>query len=166
MRSMVVFEMIAFVDAPPLANALTVLIILLALAAFIALWVYIFRRVWMSKGPNPPNFNDAIQYLTPILTALVGGIVALFFGVSLSHPHTAAHGTSPFVATILEIFSFEPSTWMFGTYAIAYLITGIASGFIWILRNDVTPSVVKNFSMTVIGLVVAIVSAAFGIKTP
>src|SRR5260221_10177410 len=95
--------------------------ILLVIAGFGALWVYIFLQVWTSKGPDPPYFNDAIQYLAPILTALVGGIVAMAFGASLAQPQQSLFGTTA------ALLSLKPSTWVFGVYVIAYLLLGTGS---------------------------------------
>lgn len=144
---------------PELTGTLTVAMILLTIAAFGALWTYVLLVVWKSKSPNPPTFNDAVQYLAPILTALVGGIVAMVFGVSIAAP---PHGI---LETSKALLSFKASTWMFGLYIIGYLLFGAMSGVTWVARSTLTPPLVKNFAMTTIGLVVAVVSASFGLKT-
>jgi hypothetical protein len=140
-----------------LTNILTQVMVLITIAAFAALWFYIFLHVWRSTAP--PVFNEAIQYLAPILTALVGGIVAMAFGVSL------AHSPQSFLEASAALLSFKPSTWIFGIYIITYLLLGAGSGVLWVARTDVTPPLVKNFAMTTVGLVVAVVSASFGIKS-
>jgi hypothetical protein len=111
------------------------------------------------QGTQPPVFNNAVQYLAPILTALVGGIVAMVFGVTIANP---PHG---FLEASTILLSFKPSTWIFGVYIIGYLLLGAASGVTWVARSAATPPLVKNFAMTTIGLVVAVVSASFGLKT-
>jgi hypothetical protein len=144
---------------PQLTGILTLVMILLTVAAFCALWIYILVTVWKSSGGTPPVFNDAVQYLAPVLTALVGGIVAMVFGVSIAQPpHSGLHAS-------LALVSFTPATWAYGVYVISYLLLGAVSGVTWVARSSVTPPLVKNFAMSAVGLLVAVVGASFGIKS-
>jgi hypothetical protein len=143
---------------PQLTGVLTLAMVVLAITAFAALWIYVLAIVWRASGPNPPVFNDAVQYLAPILTALIGGIVAMVFGVSIATP---PHG---FLESSQILLSFKPSTWIYGVYIIGYLVLGASAGVTWVAKTAVTPPLVKNFAMTTIGLVVAVVSASFGLK--
>lgn len=145
-------------DLPQLTGMLTLAMILLAIGAFCALWIYILVTVWKSAGGTPPVFNDAVQYLAPVLTALVGGIVALVFGVSIAQPPHSGLQAS------FALVSFTPATWIYGVYVIAYLALGAASGVTWVARSSVTPALVKNYAMSAIGLLVAVVGASFGLK--
>jgi hypothetical protein len=154
-----VLRVVSIDDLPALTNLLTLVMILLAIAGFTALWLYVFWVVWTTEKPDPPTFNDAIQYLAPILTALVGGIVAMVFGVSIAHPPQS------FFQVAAILLSFKPATWVFGVYIVDYLVLGALAAITWVARMSKTPPLVRNFAMTTVGLVVAVVSASFGLKT-
>src|SRR6202030_19368 len=134
-----------------LKDFLTFAIVMLAVAAFAALWGYILFRVWTSKTHEPPVFNEAVQYSAPILTSLISAVVAVAFGITL-----AKSFHSPVSATEM-LFSLTPPNWVSGVYIITYLIVGTACWVTWVIRSDTTPSLVKNCSMGMIGFIVAIV---------
>jgi hypothetical protein len=141
-----------------LKDFLTFTIVVLVIAAFVALWGFILFRVWKSKIPPPPVFNEAVQYSAPILTSLVSAVVAVAFGIVLAKSFHS-------LASITEmLFSLTPPNWISGVYIITYLIVGTACWVTWVVRGDITPPLVKNCSMGMIGFIVAIVSAFFGVK--
>ncbi|WP_374474676.1 hypothetical protein [Zoogloea sp.] len=145
-------------DLPGLTNLFALVMALVAVLGFAALWLYIIDRVWRNTAPTPPVFNEAVQYIAPSLTALIGGIVAMLFGVSLEKTSQHLFGAT------LTLLSFERTTWLYGAYIVIYLLLGVASAVTWICKADTIPALVKNFAMTTIGLIVAVVGASFGVS--
>jgi hypothetical protein len=140
---------------PKLTGILITVLVLLAITAFAAVWIYVLVQVWKEKGNKPPNISAGVEYFASSLTALVGGVVAMVFGTQLARSGSEVWSV---------LFSSAQSTWVYAIYTIAYIVLGIASGVTWAVRTAVTPPLVKNFGMTALGLVIAVVGATFGVK--
>ena len=64
-----------------MVNTLRKIIVIFGLLLYAGVSVYIFYESFENSGSETAKFNSVIAYLSSLLTGLVGGIVALAFGV-------------------------------------------------------------------------------------
>lgn len=160
-------------------KVLEVVVVIIALIGYIAVSVYAFYEAFQSAGEEKFAFNTAIAYLASGLTGLVGGIVAVAFGVEHDTPPNDGAKNfrdkkpeSRMSIKTKSLGSFSSTTksddngksgkekiGMF--YAIAYILIGVAAIVIWVMLDAETSQSVKNMATTFVGLLIPIVVAYF-----
>jgi hypothetical protein len=143
-----------------------VLVALLAVGAIVAFAIMFgvgIADVWDAADGVPPTQSDAFLYVATAIAALVGGIVAVGFGVEL--PDNNANANRLTVSTTglgtLAIPANAPRAVIGSIYAIVYLILGAAALITWVTQPEETSALVKNLGTTFLGLAVPIVAAFF-----
>ncbi len=151
-------------------KAVVSLLVLLALAGFIASSVYTFYEafhVLRESGKLPENLGDilnsSLTYVTAALTGLVGGIVAARMGVTELEPEPHMRSRFRGVGTVVSRTQNNRQSEVYGiAYTVAYIVIGVTSIIIWmILDKQVLPNV-SNMAMTFLGMLIPIVSVFFG----
>ena len=131
---------------PPTAlKIITVVIAFVMISFFAGLFGWGILQTWRAKGGNPPSYSDAFVYVATALAALIGGIVAVAFGQSETKDLVITDWV-----TVLTVI-----------YAITYIVLGVLSLATWVLRTQVTPSLLKNLATTFLGLAIPIVATFF-----
>lgn len=127
------------------------LLAVLAVGAYVLLGFSAIREVWSAK--TTPTPGDAFTYFMNGASGLIGGIVAVAFGVketsalrSLSKVTSAGTSTKQVIGA---------------TYVTAYIGIGVASAVTWFANGDVISDAVKGIATTFAGMVIPIVAAYF-----
>ena len=151
------------------AAVVRVLVAVLALVAIVAFALIFFdgiSDVLDASPADPPVPGEGLLYVSTAIASLVGGIVAVGFGVPLpANGPDALTNRGLLAGSIRGLGSITWPTladvrqWIGAIYAIVYIIFGIAATVVWIAKADETSSLVKNLAMTFVGLVVPIVAA-------
>jgi hypothetical protein len=156
---------------PPVIRALVAFLALGSIIAFAVIFGVGIGDVVSAKNGTPPNPNDAFLYVATALATLVGGIVAVGFGVPMptpqkdeSGPGRPAGNPSLVSQSIDGLGSLAvPLTavrQVIGAlYAIVYMSFGVAAGVVWLANSEETSDLVKNLATTFLGLVIPIVAA-------
>ena len=126
--------------------ALTVVLAVAAILGFAALFGFGLIQTWQKRTPPPPEYSDAYLYVSTAIAALVGGIVAVAFGVEPPKP---------------TLWVTDWNQGLIGLYALIYIILGVGAAATWVAKSDVTPPLVKNLATTFLGLAIPIVSTFF-----
>jgi tryptophan-rich sensory protein len=147
-------------------ESLIILVVILALVAFIALSLFIMYKTYITTGDI--DINPNIFYVANILTGLIGGIVAIGFGVpapkekdtnyKLFNRKMIALGglvtTGKFFpernksvnsASTNNKDASDPVRTFGIIYAISYIIIGFAALIFW-MTDDKPPDFIKNIS--------------------
>jgi hypothetical protein len=164
----------------PVVRALVALIALGAIIAFAWLTWIACQEVMDAADGVAPTPSDAFVYVATAIGALVGGIVAVGFGVpappsgptpgtptpGTPTPGTPTPGPNPSLlktsvdalgSLALPIASAIRAV-IGSIYAIVYVGFGIFAGVVWVGNSNETSDVVKNLAVTFIGLVIPIVA--------
>jgi len=124
---------------------------LLAVTAYVLLGTSAIREVWDAK--TTPTPGDAFTYFMNGASGLIGGIVAVAFGVKRT---TALRSLSEFTTA-----GISAKQVIGAVYITAYVGIGIASGVTWWANGDVISDAVKSLATTFGGMVIPIVAAFF-----
>lgn len=154
---------------PRVGRVMTLLLAGMVLVAFVLLSGRAISHVWsnescsqqissfpaqngtaLSTTPNvapPPlprdtNAGTAIDYVATLIAALVGGTVAIAFGIQ------------PRV-----LFSADPRGWMITAYGLGYFAVGAVALCTWMLHEPCAGTYLKNVGTTFFGMALAIVGA-------
>lgn len=159
-------------------TVLTVFIAMTALIGFAALVGYGLYQTWLATDAAP-SFTEAYLYVATALTGLVGGIVAAGFGQKSPDPgsQAAASGPKPpasslkaqprrMARSLTGVGGFalagrggNAKQFVGTVYAAVYLVVGVAAVATWVSKSSVTPELVKNLALVVIGLALPTVGA-------
>ena len=146
---------------PGVVTALTVLIAIAGILAFLLMFGWGIYKVW-TKNPNKDS--QAFVDVATALAALVGGIVAV--GFNQPPPTTATGLFSSHIGALGSFLTFH-SNWNWpdalgATYAIIYVVLGIVAVGTWVAGPaSPMPSLIKNLATTFLGLAVPIISSFF-----
>jgi hypothetical protein len=151
-------------------NWLVSVLVILAIIGFAAICCIAFYQTLAQNAA--PKFSEPFVYVANILAGLVGGIVAVGFGVT---PPTGVKGLLSRNMVALGSFIVEnqppargsalasagaPRELIGAIYALVYILAGVIAIGIW-LYDDKTPDLVKNLATVSIGMFVAIITAFF-----
>jgi len=137
---------------------------IIAILAFLVMYGIAIIDTWTSIDQTPA-YSGAFQYIATALCGLVGGITAKGLGQAYT-PITGASIQSEknkslfsrrmiALSSIVSPFDSEKvRTWIASFYMIAFIIFGLAAALTWVFRESVTPEMVKNLAMIVIGLII------------
>lgn len=155
---------------PAVVRAITAVLAVVAVIAFVVLSVYSIVQT-LQADTAPPDLSSGILYVTAALTALVGGIVAVAFGVILPDPDPPAPpGPTPalltrnlraLTAVTTAQHRFDVGAVIGSLYAILYFLIGLIACFVWLFSQDTAADPVKALSSTFIGLLLPIVRGYF-----
>ncbi len=143
---------------------LTALMVILTGLAFAGIFAWAMYQTWAASPGLPPEYSEALLYVATAVAALVGGIVAVSFG--LKPPQDGA--TSRLKRNLKGLSSIpgaptavvlQPA--LLSAYALVYIVWGAAAIATWIFRSPETPDIVKNLATTFLGMVIPIVGAFF-----
>jgi len=150
-------------------------IVLRALAALLAVvagvgFAFMFgdaiSDVWAATDGQPPRQTESYLYVATTVAALVGGIVAVGFGVP-GPANGDGGGRNALLATnvtgvgSLVLAGLGPAAVIGSLYAIVYILWGLAALVTWMMMPDQTSDLVKNLATTFLGLALPIVSGFF-----
>lgn len=143
-------------------RVLTALLALGAAVGFVIIFGKAITDVWGAKAGVPPTQNDAFLYVATAIATLVGGVVALGFGVqippdevknaTLMQTSTRALGALvwPNATTVRSIIG--------SIYAVVYILLGAAAVVAWITHAPETSPLVKNLATTFVALIIPIIN--------
>lgn len=141
-------------------------IVLVALLGYIICSYYVLEFAFFYEGKEDEIFSPKLNYLTSMLTGLVGGIVATAFGIE--KPIDPAKRQPKLGVAIKNMAAMtgvgSDSTFrdkVGYAYIISYILIGILSIIAWVSLGDLDLQMISNMSMTFVGMVVAIVTAFF-----
>lgn len=148
------------------------IMVLLALAGFLASSIFMFYQSFtiLEDGVLPMNYidemNKAVVYISSLLTAMVGGIVAAAFG--FNKPTGTTPGLKNYKLHTLGTLTRSENPGKrknragYGfAYALAYILIGITAVIIWIILEENTTQGVSNMATTFLGMMVPIVASFF-----
>lgn len=147
----------------PVIRGLTAALAVAALVGFLAVSVY--GSVQTAKASSSlPSLNSAYLYVTAALSALIGGIVAVFFGQkpvvdasgSRAQRSFASLGSGVAIRVDVNVGYIIGSA-----YAILYCLVGLAAIVVWVAESSVAADSVKALASTFIGLAIPIVQGYF-----
>jgi hypothetical protein len=108
---------------------------------------YAIVQVLRTSSPPPPPTSEGLLNVLTSVASLVGGIVAVAFGITSQSVELLAHGS--------------PQEKLMGIYALVYVLAGVCATVTWVTKSAVTSTVVKNLATTFLGLALPIVTAFF-----
>ncbi|RPJ60333.1 MAG: hypothetical protein EHM23_10770 [Acidobacteria bacterium] len=136
---------------------LTVFLALAALAGFALIFGQGIKASLPPKNPGPhlvteeqnggQSGTDPLIYVATALAALVGGIVAVTFGVESTEQQPTKK--TPF------------KDWLTAAYAVTYVLFGVAAVAVWVVHPTGTVELVRNLATTFLGLALPIVTQYF-----
>ena len=151
----------------------------LALLAVVAWAIFAVAGVICSfkSGHNPSWLTgDAAKFVLPGLTALVGGVVAVGFGVN---PPTTDRGnrTKHNVGSLAKVLTAQPvrahdppvgssQRILASTYVVVYMLLGLAAVVTWVIKGGATLDFVRTLASAWAGLALTIVGAFMRTPTP
>ena len=115
------------------------------LIAYVMVFVPEVVQAWR-KQTTPPN--EARTYIWTTLGAVIGGVTAVYLGVTLPAKLTSF---APWGPPSIET--------MRGVYSLVYVASGLAALVTWYARTEFASTLLKNAATTFGGLAVAVVSA-------
>jgi len=152
---------------PRIRLALTVLISLLVIGGFAAVFAKGILDTWQAKGTVPP-FSETYLYVATALAGLVGGLVAAGFGQKLpetppgrdlareAQPSRVARRLANLGAIVLPGQTQDWQRLMASLYAVVYILWGVLAIITWVAKSPVCPDLVKNLASISFGLFLAI----------
>jgi len=146
--------------------------VLLALVGFIVSSLFMFYQSFtvLEDGKLPENYmahmNVAVVYLSSLLTALVGGIVAAAFGISQSVDQRLPSKENKLQAlgalTHSAPMGNEKNRSKYGFfYALAYILIGVTAVVLWIILEGDATQGIANMATSFLGMMVPIMASFF-----
>ncbi|MGB3774404.1 MAG: hypothetical protein WA951_04035 [Leeuwenhoekiella sp.] len=146
--------------------------VVLALVGFVVSSVVMFYQSFevLEEGKLPVDYmekiNTAVVYLTSLLTALVGGIVAAAFGITQSKNPSLPSKDQKLNALGALTRSPPPGNDKNRTkygfaYALAYILIGISAVIIWVILDSEASQGVATMATSFLGMMVPIVASFF-----
>lgn len=126
---------------------------LLSIAGYAIVSGTAILAVWNAIG-SAPTPGAPLTYLFTALAGLVGGIVAVAFGVS---PQTGKLGGLSNLSTA----GMSAKDWIGGVYVVVYLLVGLTAVVTWFIRDPLTSDLVKNLAVVTVGMIIPIVAGYF-----
>ena len=151
----------------PVIRFLVALLALGAIVGFAILFGSGVQSVWSAAKGQPPTYNDAYLYVATTLGALVGGIVAVGFGVSTDTGGGGGGGGGSLLEANLTglgriaLPAVDAGALVGALYAIVYLLMGAVAVVAWVSHPNETSSLIKNEATTFLGLLVPVVAGYF-----
>jgi heme A synthase len=162
-------------------KALVIFVVILAIGGFIALSVFVMYKTCKTTGNV--NINDNLLYVANFLTGLIGGIVALGFGIpapngkvtndNLLNRKMLGLGGLVVIGNLFperskskspvgtnEDNNLNAKRILGFTYALSYIIIGVVAIVIW-STDDKPPEIIKNISTVFLGMITPIVVGFF-----
>lgn len=153
---------------PQIRNFLVSLLAILGIIGFACVSTFAFYKTLTTVAVPP--LREPLTYLANSLNGLVGGIVAVGFGVS--PPSSGSTGLASLVTrNIIGLGSFivenqsqagparlNAKQFIGALYALIYILVGIAAIVVW-ASDDNPPELVKTLAMVSIGMFGAIITA-------
>lgn len=131
----------------------TAALAVLVIFAYAIVSVIAIADVWGAEGLAPTT-GEPITYIFTALAGLVGGIVAVAFGVS--PPGEKLSGLANLTTSGLTI-----RDWIGSLYVVVYLAVGAGAVATWIGNESTISDLVKNLAVVTLGMVVPIVAGFF-----
>jgi tryptophan-rich sensory protein len=133
----------------------------IALVAFAVMFGSDIVRVWSAPAGRPPADNQAFLYIATAIAALVGGFVALSFGIKPKSSAAVVQGSllRRNVHSLGKLLMLSPGEVIGSAYLVIYLAIAVAACATWAYHPDETTPLVKNLALTFVGLIIPIVSA-------
>jgi len=148
------------VELPEVARTVvSITIVILTGLAFAAIFVWAIVQTWASAPGMTPKTSDSFSYVSTALAALVGGIVAVGFG--LKQPPTNPPSAGRLARSLDGLSRLGVSQVLLILYVLLYFACGFGALVTWVLRTPETPELVKNLAVTFLGMLIAIVGAFF-----
>lgn len=145
--------MVSRVVPQPFIAFVVAALALLSIAAYAIVSGIAILAVWNAVG-SAPTPGEPLTYLFTALAGLVGGIVAVAFGVSSETEKLGGLSN-------LSTAGASAKDWIGGVYVVVYLVVGIAAVVTWSLRDPLTSELVKNLAMVTVGMIIPIVAGYF-----
>lgn len=115
--------------------------------------------VWNAQGDVAPTPGEPLTYVFTALAGLVGGIVAVAFGVS--PPGQKLNGLGN-----VSTAGLSAQQWIGALYVVVYLLVGLTAVVIWFMKEPVTSELVKNLAVVTVGMIIPIVAGFFTSPSP
>lgn len=147
---------IASVVPPSVIEVLAAALAIVAILGFAVMFVIDIYRIWSAPAGQTPVDNQAFLYVATALAALIGGFVAVSFGVK---PPSSGSLITRNVQSLGRLLLVGPVELIGSAYLVIYLALAVAAIVTWVGRPSETTALVKNLALTFVGLLIPIVSA-------
>jgi hypothetical protein len=145
----------------PVVRILVALLALAAIVAFLLMFGIGILNVLRARPGEPPAHNEAFVYVATAVASLVGGIVAVGFGIKPPGGNGSRLKASVSSLGTLALPKIEWKEVIGSIYAIVYIILGIAAVTVWVIKPNETSALVKNLATTFLGLAIPIAAGFF-----
>jgi hypothetical protein len=135
-------------------------IALVAIVAFACMFGYGMYNVWRNVASSD---SQPYLYVATSLATLVGGIVAVGFSQPPPKP-SGSLAQDSFAGLGKFAVAQRDLNWaaiLGGTYAVVYVVLGIAAIATWVIEPNSITTLIKNLATTFLGMALPIVSAFF-----
>jgi len=137
---------------------------LAALIGYAAIFGYGVFEVW-APPPGGVQYSQALLYIATGIGTLVGGVVAVNFGIK--QPGTKAASRATFRSTMERLGKFllggANLRYALGLiYAGVYFVVGIAAIITWLVHSAEATDLVKNLATTCFAMGLAIITGLLG----
>jgi Na+-transporting methylmalonyl-CoA/oxaloacetate decarboxylase gamma subunit len=141
----------------PVRKTVSIVLVVLTGLAFAVFFAWAIIQAWASAPGTSPKLNDAFSYVSTAIAALVGGIVAVAFG--LKQPPSSSK--ERLKNSLNGLRDLGVSQVLLVIYVVIYLVCGVVAIVTWVIRPPETPELVKNLAVTFVGMLIAITGAYF-----
>lgn len=159
-------------------------IALIGVLLFVLAWGTALYRTWKwVPTTDKPKYepNKPLTYVATAMAGLVGGVVAMQFGVKLPTPplgaaqpglaiEKQAERGPRFIESVVKAVTPAGPENVLSSIATVYVWSYIAIGFAaiatWMFVNEKTPSLIEHMALTWLGLLVLIATNFFQVPKP
>jgi hypothetical protein len=142
--------------------------ILIVMICLIPLFVYALVKIWLETAV-PQEFNDTFTIIFTVINGLVGGIIAIGLGTTISNRTDIPYPKSKILRRLVSfgsrVLPFQkPSTQRsFAVlYTLVYGLMGIATWVTWIRFENLTPNLIKVVAGMMLGIGIATLQSFIG----
>jgi hypothetical protein len=148
------------VELPGAARTIvSIFLVILTELAFAAFSLWAMIQTWVAAAGSIPRFSEPFAYFSTAIAALVGGIVAVGFG--LKPPPGPSSGPGRLTRSLNGLSRLGISQVLLTIYVMVYLVCGVGAILTWVIRPPETPDIVKNLALAFMGMLIPVVTAYF-----
>lgn len=151
----------------PVVRILAAFLAVAGVVAFAIMFAAGIADVLGAPDGQPPTQTDSFLYVATAVASLVGGVVAVGFGVKVEVPGILGGGANPRLLSAtrglgnLAVPGLNAQAVIGSIYAVVYVVVGIAGLAAWVTSPAECSALVKNLATTFLGLAGPIVAGFF-----
>jgi hypothetical protein len=142
--------------------------ILIVMICLIPLFVFAFVKIWLVTTV-PQEFNDTFTIIFTVINGLVGGIIAIGLGTTISNRTEIPYPKRKILRRLVSFgsrvlpFQKQSTQRSFAVlYTLVYSFFGISTWVTWIRFGNLTPNLIKVVAGMMLGIGIATIQSLIG----